>query len=42
MTIKAIDVDAKKWDKFRKKCVVNDTTLKAKLDEMITKFLEEE
>lgn len=41
MALKLIDVDELKWNRFKKWCVLNDTTMKDKLDEYLTQFLEE-
>lgn len=39
MTLKMIDVDDKKWKAFRKHCNNKDTTMKAKLDKFLDKFM---
>ena len=41
MTLKMVDVDAKKWKAFRKWCNNHDTTLKVEIDKFLDKFDEE-
>lgn len=39
MTLKMIDVDDKKWQKFRIKCLQINSTMKYELDKFLDKFL---
>jgi predicted ATP-dependent Lon-type protease len=41
MANKMIDIDNKLWNKFRKKCVNEDITMKEKLKELVAKYVEE-
>lgn len=33
---KMVDVDEQKWDKFRKWCVMHNTTIKDEMDKFLT------
>ena len=40
MTKKLIDVEDKLWNKFKKKCVNNDITMKEKLHNLVNEYIE--
>lgn len=37
---KLITIDDELWNKFRKKCMMSDKTVKVAVNEIITKFVE--
>ena len=39
LTLKMIDVDSKKWSKFRLWCANHGTTMKAEMDRFLDKFM---